>query len=100
MIAAGTVIVIVVGVWLGGIFAFVGLIPLAQPIIDTKTDAIVVLTGGSGNISSLLSSAAGNLDLDGDIGSLAQNLPSLAGLGIQIGRASGRERVEISVVDV
>jgi general secretion pathway protein D len=43
---------------------------------------IPFLTGGSGNISSLLSSAAGSLDLDGDIGSLAQNLPSLAGLGI------------------
>ena len=51
LIAAGTVIVIVVGVWLGGIFAFVGLIPLAQPIIDTKTDAIVVLPGGSGRLN-------------------------------------------------
>ena len=51
LIAAGTMIVVVVGVWLGGIFAFVGLIPLAQPIIDTKTDAIVVLTGGSGRLN-------------------------------------------------
>jgi len=60
LITAGTVIVIAIGVWLGGIFAFVALIPLAKPGVDTKTDAIVVLTGGSGRLNAgltLLSSA-------------------------------------------
>ena len=60
LITAVTVIVIAIGVWLGGIFAFVALIPLAKPGVDTKTDAIVVLTGGSGRLNAgltLLSSA-------------------------------------------
>ena len=60
LITAATAIVIAIGVWLGGILAFVALIPLAKPGVDTKTDAIVVLTGGSGRLNAgltLLSSA-------------------------------------------
>ena len=60
LITAATVVVIAIGVWLGGVFAFVALIPLAKPSIDTETDAIVVLTGGSGRLNAgltLLSSA-------------------------------------------
>jgi len=48
--AAATVVIICGGVWLGGVFAFVALIPLAKPNTDTATDAIVVLTGGSGRL--------------------------------------------------
>ena len=60
LIMAATVIVVTIGVWLGGIFAFVALIPLTKLNVDTKTDAIVVLTGGSGRLKAgltLLSSA-------------------------------------------
>ena len=60
LITAATAIVIAIGIWLGGILAFVALIPLAKPGVDTKTDAIVVLTGGSGRLNAgltLLSSA-------------------------------------------
>ncbi len=60
LITAATIIVIALGVWLGGIFAFVALIPLAKPVTDAKTDAIVVLTGGSGRLNAgltLLSAA-------------------------------------------
>ena len=60
LITAATVVVIAIGVWLGGVFAFVALIPLAKPSIDIETDAIVVLTGGSGRLNAgltLLSSA-------------------------------------------
>lgn len=60
LITAATVIGIAIGVWMGGILAFVAMIPLAKSGVDTKTDAIVVLTGGSGRLNAgltLLSAA-------------------------------------------
>jgi len=50
LLAVTTVLVIFAGIWLGGVFAFVALIPRTGPAADTNTDAIVVLTGGSGRL--------------------------------------------------
>lgn len=47
---AGAVLVVCAGVWIGGIFTFVAMIPAQVPGSDVKTDAIVVLTGGSGRL--------------------------------------------------
>ncbi|MAF50253.1 MAG: YdcF family protein [Rhodospirillales bacterium] len=47
---AGAVLVACAGVWIGGVFTFVASIPAQAPGSDVKTDAIVVLTGGSGRL--------------------------------------------------
>ena len=41
---------LVVGAWLGGLIWFTGLIPEPGPADPSPTDAIIVLTGGSGRI--------------------------------------------------
>ena len=51
---------LVAGVWLAGLFLFAGMIPKKVADTETRTDAIVVLTGGSERLSegfSLLSEA-------------------------------------------
>ncbi|MDA0241330.1 MAG: YdcF family protein [Proteobacteria bacterium] len=41
------IVLVSVGLWIAGLFIFVNMLPRSAPQDDTKTDAIVVLTGGS-----------------------------------------------------
>jgi len=40
-------VVLALGLWIGGLFWFAGQIPIPGPVSTQRTDAIVVLTGGS-----------------------------------------------------
>lgn len=52
----GAALVVLCGIiWIAGLFTFLGMLPRSAPDDDTKTDAIVVLTGGSGRLETGLS---------------------------------------------
>lgn len=48
---AGMVIAVLFVFWVAGLLVFVSYIPQPGPVTDRRTDAIVVLTGGSGRVS-------------------------------------------------
>lgn len=47
----GGALILMVGLWAGGLFQFADAIPTAVAHPDVKTDAIAVLTGGSGRLN-------------------------------------------------
>jgi uncharacterized SAM-binding protein YcdF (DUF218 family) len=85
----GIVALVLAVAWLAGLVAFVSLIPTAADVAEGKTDAIVVLTGGSERLGEgLRLLAAGRADKlfvsgvgkDVDLASLLQGLPAGATL--------------------
>ena len=60
LVRFGAAAAVVIGAWIGGLFWFATLIPQGVTDATTRTDAIVVLTGGSGRLSTGLGLLAEN----------------------------------------